>query len=154
MDMPERAHPRIAAVQAIQEAIMESMEVMPSGPQEGLRFVTENSLVDAFMHTPLPPLREYVAEVATNGTVYVTAKCPRCNESAPIRLEIGVVLTQDDDGATLKLKGRSKAVTHLCGQMYLDKRVDEHGDTSFTLADIIGAATDPATEDEPEEPDA
>ena len=80
--------------------------------------------------------------VRTPAVVLVDAGCPSCEERQPILLTVTAELLVSDDGAELRLKGKSKGVTHVCGQLPLNVTPSEaEGQTSFGEA-VLDAMAD------------
>jgi hypothetical protein len=123
----------------LRDDLLEGLEAkkqkLYSGPMEGQEIVLWEDVRELFWQR-MPPTSDHGAEVATPGRVVVFAVCPRCSQSAPIALEVTPELRVDTSAGHLHLKGKSKPVTHVCGQLRADLRTD--GQDSFELEDIIG----------------
>lgn len=51
------------------------------------------------------------------GTYWIDAPCPRCGSLEPIPVALSTVLqVPSDDLTTLRVKAKTKAVPHSCGQ--------------------------------------
>lgn len=59
-------------------------------------------------------------ELRTPGIVFVDAVCPRCDIPARILVSLRAELVVSDEGATVGVKAKSKASSHVCGQMPLE----------------------------------
>lgn len=57
--------------------------------------------------------------VRTPADLTVIATCPTCEQPTAIRMQIGAELLVTDDGSELRIKGKSKGVAHICGQLPL-----------------------------------
>lgn len=123
-------HPREAALEAVIERIEERVLTISGGDLDGMGVVTIGNIKEAFRE-PLPPISEYTAEVVTPALVYVAGVCPRCSERTNLRIDLGTELRVDPSGSHLRLKGKTKEVTHWCGQRTLDSEVD--GQQTFDL---------------------
>jgi hypothetical protein len=125
----------------LRDDLLEGLEAkkqkLYSGPMEGQEIVLWDDVRELFWQR-MPPTSDHGAEVSTPGRVVVFAVCPRCGQSAPIALEVTPELRVDTSAGHLHLKGKSKPVTHVCGQLRADLRTD--GQDSFELEDIIGEA--------------
>jgi len=52
----------------------------------------------------------------TMGEYWADLVCPDCARTVPVFVSLSTVLTvTHDDGATLKLRGKSKPALHMCG---------------------------------------
>jgi hypothetical protein len=85
----------------------------------------------------LPPVSEHFAEVTTPGSVTVHALCPECKEPAKIVVLLNARLTVEDGVMKLAVKGKSKDLTHLHGQMPL---TEAPGQT--TVDEAVGSIDD------------
>ncbi len=79
-----------------------------------LRDLQAEALVDE-----LPPPSERYAEVITPATVTVSTVCPECRETTGIVVKLGPRLTVEGGTTELAVKAKSKAVTHMHGQLSL-----------------------------------
>jgi hypothetical protein len=129
----------------LRDDLLEGLEAkkqkLYAGPMEGQEIVLWDDVRELFWQR-MAPTSDHGAEVSTPGRVVVFAICPRCGQSAPIALEVTPELRVDTSAGHLHLKGKSKPVTHVCGQLRADLRTD--GQDSFELEDIIGEAIEGA----------
>ena len=146
--MPTVAETRGELVQAYREALTalltDATRQVPSGEWEGVPVVTAkdaNEALDAVFGQPLPMPSETSAEVHTPAEIFVSAICPKCSLPAVIKLEVGSQLVVENTiSGELKLKAKAKSRTHVCGQLPLPDKAEElEGQSSFDLADIVGA---------------
>lgn len=125
------------------------------GMYEGLEVVTLKNLrerLNVLELEDLPPASGTAAEIATPGFVTLWAKCPRCGESAPIRVSLESELRVDSHAGTLHAKAKAKPASHICGQTLLPVGEAE-GQEDFDLEDVVGDqadAEDLTDETEPE----
>lgn len=131
-----KAAPREALRRHYREEIDKVVETIEGGPWDGRRVVTVERL-DEILAAQFPRLALFGTEVATPGRVVVTANCPQCDEHAEITVAVSSELRVEDDGATLRVKGKSKAASHICGQTSLD--YDAKQGEAFELEDIVGS---------------
>lgn len=142
---------------AIADRLEEDRLTLSSGELDGVPVVTianiEKAIAEIFSGPP-PGTPDGFAEVATPANVLVHAECPRCGIPAEINVVMGAVLTVDSDGAELSAKAKSKARTHICGQLSMplaDPVAD--GQTSIDFDGIVGPTTQELVVDrEPVEP--
>lgn len=137
--------PRQAVVDVLRRRLTDRLQDVEGGAWDGVRVVTAKDLDEA-LGTELPPASEFSAEIQTPGWVTVAAVCPRCGIANSIGLDVRAELLIESGGsAELRLKGKSKARTHVCGQTTLDAA--ETDQQSFDLSDIVGADHE-ATDDD------
>ena len=72
--------------------------------------------------------------VQTPGVVLVDAGCPSCGQRQPMLLSVASELRVTDDGAEIRLKGKSKGASHVCGQLPLPVHPD--GQEALPLEDL------------------
>lgn len=111
-------NPREAALDVVRDLIEEKKQTIESGPLEGTEIVTIEDISEAF-RTPLESVSDFTAEVRTPGLVYVAGVCPNCKQTANLRMDLSTELRIETGGRHLRLKGKSKEVTHYCGQTTL-----------------------------------
>lgn len=140
--------PREAVVDLLRKRLETRIQVVNGGPMDGVRVVAVTDLDKAFAEA-LPPASLFSAEVRTPAWVTVAAVCPRCGIPAEIGLDVKPELLIDSTGSELRLKGKSKARTHVCDQMTLI--AEAIGQSTFHLTDIIG--NEPAESGDEDEPD-
>ena len=140
------SNPREAALDVVRDAIEEKKQTIDSGPLEGTEVVSIEDISEAF-RTPLEPVGDFTAEVRTPGLVYVAGVCPACKETVNLRIDLTTELRIESSGRHLRLKGKSKEVTHYCGQMAIGLGQVE-GQESF---DLDAPADPPAIDLESEE---
>lgn len=133
--------PREALRRKYRDELDSLAQDVPGGKLDGVRVVRLDD-VEKVLTAPLPPLSLHGAEVTTPGRVDVTAICPQCDEKAEIAVAISTELRVEDDGATLRVKGKSKAASHVCGQESLPFGTVK-GQESFELEDIVGDDDEP-----------
>lgn len=81
------------------------------------------------------------ATVRTPADITVIATCPTCEQPTAIRMQIGAELLVTDDGAELRVKGKSKGVAHLCDQLPL-MGLDHDGQDADFDRQLGAAVTD------------
>jgi hypothetical protein len=109
------------------------------GIYEGLEVVTLKNLnerLNVLELEELPPASGMAAEIRTPGFVTLWAKCPRCGESAPIRVSLESELRVDSHAGTLHAKAKAKPASHVCGQTLLP--VGDEDQEDFGLDDVVG----------------
>jgi hypothetical protein len=74
--------------------------------------------------------------VHTPADLTVVATCPTCEEPTAIRMQIGAELLVTDDGSELRIKGKSKGVAHICGQLPLMGLDHEATEVTLERADL------------------
>jgi hypothetical protein len=136
-------NPREAALDTVRDAIEEKKQTIESGPLEGTEIVTIEDIAEAF-RVPLEPVSDFTSEVRTPGLVYVAGVCPNCKEVAKLRIDLTTELRIDSSGRHMRLKGKSKEVTHYCGQRTLDLDAEMAPGQigAFDLEDIINRTDD------------
>ena len=90
---------------------------------DGSRAISQKGFVDAMAAAralPLPEVSDRFAEVVTPARIHVRALCPRCHFPTSVSVELTPELVVDDDGAEIKVKSKTKAIPHVCGQTSLD----------------------------------
>ena len=95
---------------------------MEGGPLDGLQVVTLGTLRDIVgehLAIDLPPPSAKYAEVSTPATIATSAICPECRQSTEILVKLGPRLTVEGNSTELAVKAKSKAVTHMHGQLPL-----------------------------------
>lgn len=132
-------NPREAALDQVRDAIEERKQVLSVGPLEGTEIVTIEDIAEAF-RVPLEPVSDFTAEVRTPGLVYVAGVCPACKETANLRIDLSTELRIETGSRHLRLKGKSKEVTHYCGQRSISDHVE--GQTTFDISDIVNRGED------------
>lgn len=135
-------NPREAALDKVRDTIEEKKQTVEGGPLDGTEVVTIEDISEAF-RVPLDPPSDYTAEVLTPSVIYVDGVCPNCKEIAALRMDLTTELRIETSGRHLRLKGKSKEVTHYCGQQRLPDGVVE-GQTTFDIADIVNRGEDEA----------
>lgn len=135
-------NPREAALDKVRDRIEEKKQTIEGGSLDGTEVVTIEDISEAF-RVPLEPVSEYTAEVLTPSVIYVDGVCPNCKEIAALRMDLTTELRIETSGRHLRLKGKSKEVTHYCGQQRLPDGVVE-GQTTFDIADIVNRGEDQA----------
>lgn len=53
-------------------------------------------------------------QMLETGAHVVRLVCPECGAAAAVGVDLSTVLTVTAEGATLKLRGKSKSVPHIC----------------------------------------
>lgn len=127
--------PRESVRAHLRDRCKEVLQVVSGGPWDGRHVIAEEDL-DAILAEPLPPADDHGADVRTPAEAIVTADCPKCGLPATIRLAIDSELRVNADGSTLRLKGKSKEATHLCGQTAVWESDGQTG--TFEIDDIVG----------------
>lgn len=127
------------------------------GELDGVPVVTVKDLEEALSAVfagPPPGSPDGFAEVATPANVLVHAECPRCGIPAEINVVIGAVLTVEVGDAELGVKAKSKARTHVCGQLPLEAGPAIEGEqTTIDFDAIIGPTREELVVDrDPAEP--
>ena len=89
------------------------------------------------------------AEITTPALVEVLATCPNCSERAAMSLHVSASVEIEDEGSSLKLKAKSKKLSHVCGQIPLP--LTAPGQTTIEEAaeevpEVSGAELDQALE--------
>lgn len=117
----------VAAAVPIEGGALDGIEVVSLGTLRGL--------IDNALEDDLPPPSERRAEVSTPAIVLVSAICPECR--LPVEIIVGLTpqLTVDNDGAEIAVKAKSKARSHVCGQLALALVGDQ---ADFGLEDVVG----------------
>lgn len=113
---------RRAVLDDLVERADEAATEMEGGPLDGIRVVSLGTLreqVAAALAVDLPPASDKYAEVVTPAMILVNALCPECGLPSGIAVKLTPQLVVDDDGAELKVKAKSKARLHVCGQLPL-----------------------------------
>lgn len=121
------------------ELVQEGEQQVEGGSWDGVPVLTRKTVdeaVAAVFNAPLPPYSDTRTEVATPGTILVSADCPKCHIASVIVLTVSSKLEVDDQGAELKLRAKAKARTHVCGQQSLPLD-DLDGQESFELGEIV-----------------
>lgn len=145
---PVMKTPRELYRKQLLEGLEEKKQKIYDGSMEGTEIVTWQD-VERVAWAPMLPPSEHGVEASTPVRVVVFAFCPRCGQSAPIALDVTPELRVDGQGGHLHLKGKSKPVTHICGQLLAGMGADEDQE-GFELEDIVGeaqAAVDEAADD-------
>jgi hypothetical protein len=138
---PINATPTEALHRHLLEQLKAKSQTVEGGPWDGISVIT-NADLEAVFGEDLPPATGHGAEVMTPARVVVDAYCPRCHQPSTIALLITTELRVDSSGATLRLIGKSKPASHLCGQSALGLNGREDGQEDFGLEDIIGKGDD------------
>lgn len=133
------SNPREAALDRVRDAIEEKKQTIDSGPLEGTEVVSIEDISEAF-RVPLEPVSDFTAEVRTPGLVYVAGVCPACKEIANLRMDLSTELRIETGSRHLRLKGKSKEVTHYCGQRTMADHIE--GQTTFDIEDIVNRGED------------
>jgi len=147
-DWTTRNNYRAGLIARITEGLLSRQQTIESGPLEGLEVISAGHVAEVLgmaLREPLPPFSLTTAEVATPAILVVTAFCPRCRLPASMLMSVTPQLVVEAGGGELRLKGHTKAVSHVCGQLPLPVGAD--GQTSFELADIV-TAEDALTDEE------
>lgn len=108
-------------------------------PDSPLRVLTQGNLQAVLGNVAdraLPDFDRSTGEVVTPATVFVHAECPRCGIPVGVMVALTSVLTVDLEGAEISVKAKSKARSHVCGQLTLDAATDEQ----MTLGVLEGGA--------------
>lgn len=126
--------PRESLREQLRDDLRTMTEVVRGGPWDGRAVVPVESMEEV-LGRPLPPVSENGAEVRTPARVVAYAHCPECGEPSAIGLTVTAELLVDDDGATVRLKGKSKGVSHVCGQKNLGL-----GEPAFEIGDVLGGS--------------
>lgn len=132
------SNPREAALDTVRDLIEEKKQTIDSGPLEGTEVVSIEDISEAF-RVPLEPIGDFTAEVRTPGLVYVAGVCPACKETVNLRIDLTTELRIESAGRHLRLKGKSKEVTHYCGQIAMGIGEVE-GQQGFDLDALQGEA--------------
>lgn len=115
-------------------ALLARVQDIGYGEWEGVEVVTKKDIAEAFGE-PLPAASDRVAEVIAKVTeparIVVWAMCPRCGLPVTVGVYLSPVLTVDTHGE-IKIKGKTKAVTHLCGQTVMQGAPEDQ----MTLPDV------------------
>lgn len=128
-------NPRQAVVDLLRKRLEAALQDVEGGAWDGIRVVTAKDLAAA-LEDPLPPASLNAAEVRTPAWITVAAVCPRCGISSDVSLEVHPELVVDNTGAELRLKAKSRARTHVCGQTRLEDAAED-GQQGFELTDIV-----------------
>jgi hypothetical protein len=123
----------------LRDRLVECMQVVSGGPWDGRRVVAEED-VENILTGQLDPPSGHGAEVRTPARVVVAADCPKCRLPATISLEISSELRVDAASSTLRLKGKSKEATHVCGQTVMD--LADGQEAAWDIGEITGAVAD------------
>jgi hypothetical protein len=109
------------------QAAHAALEKVPEGGEwDGIQVLRRAELervVHDFAKADPDPLAT-VAEVMTPARVFVDAICPRCGIPARILVEIHTELVVSDEGSEIRAKTKSKASSHVCGQLPLEPGAD------------------------------
>ncbi len=101
---------------------------MNLGDWDGVPVVTRKRLdeaISAIFGQSIPAPSETTVEVSTPASVLVSAICPRCDTAQLILMSVHPELLIDDEGSELRVKAKSKGVSHTCGQLPLSVVDDE-----------------------------
>lgn len=107
--------PRQAVVDLLRRRLEGRLQDVEGGPWDGVRVVTAKDIAEA-LEEPLPPASLFAAEVRTPGWVTVAAVCPRCAIPTDVSVYITAQLISEVGADEIKLKAKSKARSHVCGQ--------------------------------------
>lgn len=155
-DPPGIANSRAAVVELLSRRLQDSLQDIDEtgGEWRGVPVITVPALLAAIAK-PLPPLHGTQAEVATPAYVTIEAACPRCHIPQPMLLIVSVELREDEDGAELRLKGKSKPHEHVCGQQRLiEITPDAVGTQPMALDEDDESDEQPGNGTEPDNEDA
>jgi hypothetical protein len=134
--MPEVADTRARMLRAYRDglqALIEDATVRPTTASvdedvltiadlDGVPLVSRKDIdeaLHAIFSQPIPAPSETTVEVSTPATVIVSALCPRCGIAQLIGMSVHPELLIDDEGSELRVKAKSKGVSHTCGQLPL-----------------------------------
>ena len=131
--------PREELRSELRDRLTECMQIVSGGPWDGRKVVTEED-IEAVLTAPLDPPTVHGAEVRTPARVVVAADCPKCNLPALIKVDVTSELRVDASSSTLRVKGKSKEATHVCGQTVFGGVDGQEG--AWDLGDITGAVAD------------
>jgi hypothetical protein len=141
--MPDVADTRARMLQAYRDGLLSLIEeatqrpgdvvedgelTMSLGDWDGVPVVTRKRLdeaVRAIFGQRIPAPSETTVEVSTPATVIVSAVCPRCSVEQRSGMSVHPELLIDDEGSELRVKSKSKGVSHTCGQLALTVAEDE-----------------------------
>lgn len=149
-----RAAARDHLLERVRQAAAERLTAIEGGPLDGIEVLSAGTLdevLGAVRAEELPPLDLHTAEVLSDSTpalVLVWAACPRCGIRQLLSAEISPRLVVEAS-AELSLRARSKARSHVCGQLPLKVGPEADGQASFELEDIIGEEAGVEAEAEP-----
>ncbi len=134
---------RDAYLEALRALVEDATREVPSGEWEGVPVLTRKDLdeaIAAVFGVPVPAPDETWAEVRTPATVIVSAICPKCSVPTAISVHMHPELVVDDTGAEIRVKGKSKARAHVCGQLPLPETApaEADGQQAFDLDDLVG----------------
>jgi hypothetical protein len=116
-----------------------ALEAVPGGEWHGMDVLRRKELeriVHEFAAADPEPLST-VAELETPGTVFLDAICPRCDIPTRILVTLHTELVVSEEGASIHAKAKSKASSHICGQLPLTPAGDDDQE-QMRLADLIG----------------
>lgn len=121
------------------QATHAALENVPGGEWDGmdvlLRAELERIIHDVTEAEPEPAPN--VSEVRAPGRVFVDTPCPSCGISTRIVMELHGELLVSDEGREIRVKGKSKASAHTCGQLPLPDPEDRPED-QLTLSNLVG----------------
>jgi hypothetical protein len=115
--------PRQEAIRILRERLERVLQpVEEDEVWHGVNVVTAKDL-EAAVALDLPPASIFSASVRTPAFVYVSAVCPVCGIVSEIDVEISAKLEVEGTGRKLKLRAKSTAKPHQCGQLRVDDLV-------------------------------
>lgn len=142
----------------LREALREAAMAVPGGAWDGQTVVRLEAVLDA-LSEPLEAASDYASEVRTDGQTHarlvVWAACPLCDVAQPLVLTVAPRLTVEDDSREIKLVGKTKARTHVCGQEVLplaggiDDAIRMWSETELGAVDDGDAPSEPTDDGEP-----
>lgn len=123
-------------VQTVHERLAELDTLdIETGPWDGTKVFRIDDVYRSVAGA-IPESSRHGVDVRTPGRIVATAVCPRCGQSGLITLEVSTILQVDSKGAELRLKGSSKAASHVCGQTAIGDLDGQLG--AFDISDIVG----------------
>ena len=123
----------------IRAELKEATEDVKGGTWDGRQVIPAEE-AERILALPLAPASEHAAEVITPARIVAAATCPKCNLPAEISLQLGTELRVDSTGSTVRLVGKSKPASHVCGQTVIPFANGQA--EAFEIGDIIGDADD------------
>jgi hypothetical protein len=139
--------PREALRDLIRDRLDEKLQDVEGGPWDGVRVITHKDLDAVFAELELPDVSDHSAEVATPARIVVAAYCPKCQLPTDAAVRLTTTLTVDATGSEVKVKSKTAAVPHACGQTVLSVAADGQ-QAAFEIGDIVGDAPTEPTDEE------
>lgn len=130
-EAPIRVDPLLSPIEATREQIYQRLRrrliTVDGGALDGRRVVTADAILEVMEQVDLPMPHEsaHSADLVSPARTRIGLRCPDCgivNVAANVLLS--VQRTSDDDGVFLKVKSKTKPVSHDCGQMVAEAVID------------------------------